>query len=96
MRKLLISIIVLSLSAFCLGQGQVTVNSGYASNLAENGGQLVPFVPLVTTPSISFATVFPSPMGASNGTGSNVVGASNATMGGSRTQYRRRARERKS
>ncbi len=78
MRGLLVSFAVLLLACRCVGQ--VTISTGYASNLAWNGGGPVPFVPLVTTPSISLATVFPSPIGASNGTGGNVVGATNSTL----------------
>lgn len=78
MRRLLVSFAVLLLARFCVGQ--VTISSGYAGNLAWNGGGPVPFVPLVTTPSISLATVFPSPIGASNGTGGNVAGATNSTL----------------
>ena len=39
-----------------------------------------PFVPLVTTPSVTLATVSPSAVGASNATFGNVAGATNATL----------------
>jgi hypothetical protein len=39
-----------------------------------------PFVPLVTTPSVSLSTYSPSAAGASNATGNLVAGATNATL----------------
>jgi hypothetical protein len=39
-----------------------------------------PYVPLITTPSLSFQTVSPSPVGARNATGGLVAGATNSTL----------------
>src|SRR5207244_8483264 len=70
-----------------LASAQVTVISGYASNWAPgysvypNARSLrAPFVPLVTTPSVSIETGLPTQIGASNATAGNVAGATNATI----------------
>jgi len=81
------------LTAFCfvalcgLASAQVTVISGYASNWAPGysvyqtpGAYAAPFVPLVTTPSVSIETGLPTQIGASNATAGNVAGATNATI----------------
>jgi hypothetical protein len=39
-----------------------------------------PYVPLITTPTLSFATVSPNPVGATNATGGLVAGATNSTL----------------
>jgi hypothetical protein len=39
-----------------------------------------PYVPLITTPELSFATISPNPVGATNATGGLVAGATNATL----------------
>ena len=39
-----------------------------------------PYVPLITTPSLSFATVSPNPVGATNATGGLIAGATNSTL----------------
>jgi hypothetical protein len=39
-----------------------------------------PYVPLITTPSISFETVSPNPVGATNATGGLRAGAANSTL----------------
>lgn len=39
-----------------------------------------PFIPLVTTPSVSLQTVSPNPVGARNATGGLVAGATNSTL----------------
>jgi hypothetical protein len=39
-----------------------------------------PYVPLITTPNLSFATVSPNPVGATNATGGLVAGATNSTL----------------
>jgi hypothetical protein len=39
-----------------------------------------PYVPLITTPSVSFATYSPNPVGATNATGGLFAGATNATL----------------
>jgi hypothetical protein len=64
-----------------LAAAQATVVGGTASNWAPAYGvYAAPFVPLVTTPSVTLATVSPSGAGASNATFGNVAGASNATL----------------
>jgi len=71
--------LVLLLSGLALAQA--TVIGGTASNWAPAYGvYLAPFVPLVTTPSVTLATVSPSATGASNATHGNVAGAANATL----------------
>jgi hypothetical protein len=63
-----------------LSAAQVIVG-GTASNwVPAYGVYAAPFVPLVTTPSVTLATVSPSGAGASNATFGNVAGASNATL----------------
>lgn len=39
-----------------------------------------PYVPLITTPSLSFQTVSPDPVGARNATGGLIAGATNSTL----------------
>jgi len=39
-----------------------------------------PYIPLITTPSLSFATVSSNPVGATNATGGLVAGATNSTL----------------
>ena len=39
-----------------------------------------PYIPLITTPSLSFATVSANPVGATNATGGLIAGASNSTL----------------
>jgi hypothetical protein len=64
-----------------LAAAQATIIGGTASNWAPAYGvYAAPFVPLVTTPSVTLATVSPSAAGASNATFGNVAGASNATL----------------
>jgi hypothetical protein len=75
------------LNTFCtvlllagLAAAQATVIGGTASNwVPAYGLYAAPFVPLVTTPSVTLATVSPS-VGASNATFGNVAGATNATL----------------
>ena len=85
MRGLLIAFCFLALCG--LASAQVTVISGYASNWAPGysvyqtpGAYAAPFVPLVTTPSVSIETGLPTQIGASNATAGNVAGATNATI----------------
>ena len=85
MRRLLIAFSLLVLCG--LASAQVTVISGYASNWAPGysvyqtpGAYAAPFVPLVTTPSVSIETGLPTQIGASNATAGNVAGATNATI----------------
>lgn len=39
-----------------------------------------PYVPLITTPSVSFQTISPNPVGATNATGGLIAGATNSTL----------------
>ncbi len=79
---------VRSLNTLCMvlllcgfAAAQATVIGGTASNWAPAYGvYAAPFVPLVTTPSVTLATVSPSAAGAGNATFVNVAGASNATL----------------
>lgn len=64
-----------------LAAGQATVVGGTASNwVPAYGVYAAPFVPLVTTPSVTLSTVSPMAVGASNATYGNVAGATNATL----------------
>jgi hypothetical protein len=85
MHRVLIALSVLGLCG--LATAQVTVISGYASNWAPGysvyqtpGAYAAPFVPLVTTPSVSIETGLPSQIGAKNATTGNVAGATNSTI----------------
>lgn len=78
MRQLTIFCLAIILPA--LAAGQATVISGYAVNWVPPGTYAQPFVSLVSTPSMSFENVSPSPVGASNATAGNVAGATNATL----------------
>ena len=78
MRQLTIFCMAMMLPA--LVAGQATVISGYALNWAPPGVYAEPFVPLLSTPSLSFENVSPSAVGASNATAGNVAGATNATL----------------
>ena len=64
-----------------LAAGQATMIGGTASSWAPAYGvYAAPFVPLVTTPSVTLSTVSPMAVGASNATFGNVAGATNATL----------------
>jgi hypothetical protein len=79
MRSLKTLSMILLLSG--LAAAQATVMGGTASNwVPAYGVYAAPFVPLVTTPSVTLATVSPSAAGASNATFGNVAGATNATL----------------
>jgi len=79
MRSLNTLCMILLLSG--LAAAQATVIGGTASNWAPAYGvYAAPFVPLVTTPSVTLAIVSPSATGASNATFGNVAGATNATL----------------
>ena len=79
MRSLKTLCLVLLLSG--LAAAQATTIGGTASNWAPAYGvYAAPFVPLVTTPSVTLATVSPAAAGASNATFGNVAGATNATL----------------
>jgi len=71
------TLVLLSGMAF----SQTTVIGGYAGNWAPSYGvYAAPFVPLVTTPSVSLGTYSPSPAGASNATAGLTAGATNSTL----------------
>ncbi len=79
MRSAIVFCAVLLLCGFAVGQA--TVIAGTASSWVPSYSvYAAPFVPLVTTPSVSLATVSPDPVGASNATWGNVAGATNATL----------------
>lgn len=74
MRVFAIALAVTISSAVALGQAGARGVPGYC---AYSCG---PYIPLITTPSISFETVSPSPVGASNATGGLHAGARNSTL----------------
>ena len=78
MRQLTIFCVAIILPA--LAAGQETLISGHAVNWAPPGVYAQPFVPLLSTPTMSFENVSPSPVGATNATAGNVAGATNATL----------------
>ena len=75
LRMLCITIILPALAA-----GQAIVSSGYVIDSRPPGTYAQPFVPRLSTPSMSFEDALPSPVGASNATAGNVAGATNATL----------------
>jgi len=76
-----VSVLCLLLLLSGLAAAQVTMMGGTASNwVPPYGVYAAPFVPLVTTPSVTLSTVSPSPVGASNATFGLVAGATNATL----------------
>ena len=79
MRSLSILCVMLLLCGFAAAQA--TMIAGTASNWAPAYGvYAAPYVPLVTTPSVTLSTVSPSAVGASNATYGLVAGATNATL----------------
>jgi hypothetical protein len=74
MRTLTLLCAVLLGSALAFGQSVV---GGYAGYCPYGCG---PYVPLITTPSLSFQTVSPNPVGATNATGGLLAGARNSTL----------------
>jgi hypothetical protein len=75
------------LNTFCmilllsgLASAQVIIGETAGNWAPGYGVYAAPFVPLVTTPSVTLATVSPSAAGASDATFGNVAGASNATL----------------
>ena len=71
MRRFTVLVAALVLSTLAMGQIPM-VHAGYN----DNG----PYVPLITTPSISLQTVSPAPVGARNATTGLVAGARNSTL----------------
>jgi hypothetical protein len=80
MRTLSAVCLVLLLS--CFAAAQATIVGGYASNWAPSYGVYLaaPFVPLISTPSISLTYVSPSPVGASSSAFGLSAGATNSTL----------------
>jgi hypothetical protein len=70
---------ILLFSALSLGQ-----SSGYGTNDRGISGYCPygcgPFIPMLTTPMMSFTTVSPNPAGATNATGGLIAGATNSTL----------------
>ena len=73
MRRFAVLSSVLLLSALSFGQAE----RGIAGYCPYGCG---PYIPLITTPSLSFATVSSNPVGATNATGGLVAGATNSTL----------------
>ena len=69
---LLCSILLLSAMAF-----SQNVIRGYPGYCPYGCG---PYVPLITTPELSFSTASPNPVGATNATGGLIAGATNSTL----------------
>lgn len=79
MRSVMMISVVLLFCGFALGQA--TIVNGAAGNwIPSYGYYAAPIVPLITTPSVSLATVSPDPVGARNASWGNVAGASNSTL----------------
>jgi hypothetical protein len=76
MRTLQLLCAILLLSALTFAQNMGRSYPGYAGCFYG----CAPFVPLVSTPMISFQTVSSSPVGATNATGGLTAGATNSTM----------------
>ena len=74
MRTVTVIATILLLSALSFGQSVVRGIPGYCPYGCG------PYVPLITTPQLSFATVSPNAVGATNATGGLVAGATNATL----------------
>jgi len=76
-----VSVLGLLLLLCGFAAAQATVIGGTASNwVPAYGVYAAPYVPLVTTPSVTLSTVSPSAVGASNATWGLVAGATNATL----------------
>lgn len=76
MRTLQLLCAILLLSALTFAQNMGRSYPGYAGCFYG----CAPFVPLVSTPMISFQTVTSNPVGATNATGGLTAGATNSTM----------------
>jgi len=76
-----VSVVCMLLLLCGFAAAQATVIGGTASNWAPAYGvYAAPFVPLVTTPSVTLSTVSPTAVGARNATFGNVAGAVNSTL----------------
>jgi len=79
MRTLKLTIALCFLSSLALAQ--VNIAGGTAGNWGPSYGVVVvPYVPLITTPSVSLSTYAPSPAGASSTAFGAVAGATNSTL----------------
>lgn len=74
MRAFTVASAVVLFSALAMGQAGTRSVSGYCSYGCG------PYIPLITTPSVRFETVSPSPVGATNATGGLQAGARNSTL----------------
>jgi len=74
MRSLTATLSLLMFSALAFGQSAEHGIPGYCPYGCG------PFIPMVTTPVVSFTTVSPNPAGATNATGGLIAGASNSTL----------------
>ena len=74
--------VLCALTLLCgFAAAQATVIGGTAGNWAPPYGvYAAPYVPLVTTPSVTLSTVSPASVGASNATWGLVAGATNSTL----------------
>ena len=74
MRAFTVGLVVVVFSALALGQAGVRNVPSYCPYGCG------PYIPLISTPSVAFETVSPSPVGASNATGGLQAGARNSTL----------------
>lgn len=79
MRQLTILAIVILLAGMAFSQSTATVVSGYASTWGPQAVYAVPYVPLVTTPSVQLGAP-PLAVGASDATAGLATGASTSTL----------------
>jgi len=79
MRQIGILCFVFLPTAMAFSQSTATVVSGYASNWGPQVVYAVPYVPLVTTPSVQLGAP-PLGVGASDSTAGMATGASNSTL----------------
>lgn len=74
MRNLTLLFSIILFSVFALAQDGERGLPGYCAFACG------PYVPLISTPSLSFTTVSPNPAGATNSTGGLIAGATNSTL----------------
>jgi len=74
MRSVILACSLLLLSVVAFGQGGERGVPGFCPYGCG------PFIPMVTTPTMSFTTVSPNPVGATNATGGLLAGARNSTL----------------
>jgi hypothetical protein len=79
MRQVLVVVAVLLVASMAFGQA--TVVGGWATNLGWAGYYPAPpFIPVITTPSLTLQSFSPAPVGASNATFGLNAGATNSTL----------------